>query len=378
MNTLPRRSFLQHALAAPFLVPGWTPAAPPAYIAELLRLMRAAPVPGAVIGTLRAHKPSWITALGVRDSTTTDSVTGSTLFQAASLTKQVVAYAAFAFQALGKLDFERTLVSYVDDLPDPVARTVTIRHVLSHSSGFPNWRFPDAANPLPNLVPSFTPGSHFRYSGEGFFYLQRILEKVGGTGICQILQDVVFQPLGMNSSTMIWDPATVSRTAVPHDGHGEVHKDWDKSARGLRAYAMRIGKPVNELRYEDYSAFTRESGNPAFPVQMNPNAAASLITSAEDYARFLAAALRNPEIGRQQVTINEFLGWGLGWGTEHTSGHSYLWQWGDNGGFKNFVLAEQSSGDAIFVFTNGEAGARVYDRAITHATGQDHPAFFWL
>ncbi|MBI1787299.1 MAG: hypothetical protein HYR60_07080 [Acidobacteria bacterium] len=76
--------------------------------------------------------------------------------------------------------------------------------------------------------------------------------------------------------------------------------------------------------------------------------------------------------------LNEFLGWGLGWAIERASGRAYLWQWGDNGGFKNLVLAEPSTGGAIFVFTNGDAGARVYDRILTHATGHDHPARFWL
>jgi CubicO group peptidase (beta-lactamase class C family) len=373
-----RRGFLQHALTAPLIVPAWKSAAPSSYAAELGVLMRAAPVPGAVFGALHGHKTSWITPLGVRAAGSPDPVTAATLFQAASLTKQVTAHAAFSLSAEGKLDFDRPLVSYLDDLPNPVARAVTIRHVLSHSSGFPNWRFAEASKPVPDLVPAFTPGSKFQYSGEGFFYLQRILEKVGGTGIGQIFHDRVFQPLGMNSSTMTWDPETLSRTALPHDRHGEPRKNWDKSTRALRAYAARIGKPVAELRYEDYAALPRENSEPVLPNWMNPNGAASLVTSAEDYARFLAAAIRNPEIGRQQVAINEFLGWGLGWGTERASGHSYLWQWGDNGGFKNFVLAEPSTGDAVFVFTNGDSGARVYDRVVTHATGHDHPALFWL
>jgi hypothetical protein len=182
----------------------------------------------------------------------------------------------------------------------------------------------------------------------------------------------------MTSSTLVWNPETLARTALPHDRHGELREGWDKSARALHAYAARIGKPVAQLRYDDYAAATRETGDPVLPNWMVPNGAASLVTSAEDYARFLAAAIRNPELGQQQVTINEFLGWGLGWAIERFSGHAWLWQWGDNSGFKNFVLAEPATGAAIFVFTNGDAGVRVYDRVLTHATGHDHPALFWL
>ena len=373
-----RRLFLQQAFASPFLISTWKSELPSSYTAELTTLMRAAPVPGAVIGALQGHKLSWIAPLGVRAEGSPEPITASTLFQAASLTKQVTAYAAFALRAQGKLDFDRPLVSYVDDLPNASARVVTVRHVLSHSSGFPNWRSSEASKPVPDLVPAFTPGSRFQYSGEGFFFLQRILEQIRGVGIGQLISDLVFQPLGMTSSTLVWDPDTLARTALPHDRHGELRKGWDKSARAVRAYAARIGKPVAALRYQDYAAATREGGDPVLPNSMIPNCAASLVTSAEDYARFLAAAIRNPELGQQQVAINEFLGWGLGWAIERAAGHVYLWQWGDNGGFKNFVLAEPSTGGAIFVFTNSDAGAHVYDRVLTHATGHDHPALFWL
>jgi CubicO group peptidase (beta-lactamase class C family) len=190
-----RRTFLQPALAGSFLVPAWRTDPPASYITEIKTLMRAAPVPGAVMGSVRNGKPSWMTPLGVLVEGSTDAVTTSTLFHAASLTKQMIAHAAFVLRDSGKLDFEHPLVSYLDDLPDPRARTVTIRQVLSHSSGFPNWRSPDTSKAIPNLAPAFTPGSRFQYSGEGFFYLQRILEHVCGTGIGQVLSDLVFQPL---------------------------------------------------------------------------------------------------------------------------------------------------------------------------------------
>ena len=78
--------------------------------------MRAAPLHSAVIGVLHRHKLSWLLPLGVRATASPDPVTASTLFQAASLTKQVTAHAAFALRAQGKLDFDRPLVAYVDDL----------------------------------------------------------------------------------------------------------------------------------------------------------------------------------------------------------------------------------------------------------------------
>jgi CubicO group peptidase (beta-lactamase class C family) len=318
---------------------------------------------------VQRFEPSSIEALGARSST---------LFQAASLTKQVTAHVALALNESGRLDLDRPLVSWVDDLRDPVARTVTARHVLSHSSGFRNWRSVEAGQPLPELIPAFPPGSQYMYSGEGYFYLQRVMEQITGRGFGQIVQESVFDPMRMKSSTLVWDPATMDRTALPHDRKGEVRKDWDKAARGVRQWAEANGKTVESLRYEDSVAAAREAGKPALPNWLLPNGAASMMTSAEDYSRFLCSALRRARIADQQVKVNEYLGWGLGWAVERIGGRTYVWQWGDNGGFKNFVLAEPASGNALFVFTNGDGGARVYDRIITHATGRDHPALLWL
>lgn len=352
---------------------GWKQGLPPKFEPEILQWMDVAPVPGAVVGVLRGGA-AWFRPLGVRSMETKEPVTRDTIFQAASLSKQVTAYAAFALRGAGKLDFDRTLVSYVDDLHDERARKVTLRHVLSHSSGFPNWR----SEAGQNLVPAFEPGTKFQYSGEGFFYLQRILEQVTGQGFCEVIERLVFQPLGMTSSSMIWKPELADRFALPHDRRGEARKNWDRSARRLHEIAGRRGQTVTAWRYADYASAVREAGDPALPDYMLPNAAASLVTSAPDYARFLQAAIRNPEIHREQIRIRPSIGWGLGWGLERTAGHEYLWQWGDNGGYKNFVLAEPATGDAVFVFTNGDSGAHIYDRIVTHATGHDHPALFWI
>jgi len=353
---------------------GWKQGPPPSLEAEILEMMGVAPVPGAVMGTVRNGSPAWVRALGVRNVETKDPVTRETVFQAASLSKQATAYAAFALREAGKLDFDRTLVSYVDDLANESARRVTLRHVLSHSSGFPNWRSEAGAQ----LVPEFEPGSKFQYSGEGFFYLQRILEQVTGQGFCEIMDRMVFQPLGMNSSSMMWKPELADRFALPYDRRGEPRKNWDKTPRRLHEIAKRKGQSVTAWKYADYQAATREAGDPPTPNNMIPNAAASMVTTAPDYARFLAAAIRNPDIHKEQIRIRPLLGWGLGWGIERARGREYVWQWGDNGGYKNFVVAEPASGDAVFVFTNGDSGARVYDRIVTHATGHDHPALFWV
>jgi CubicO group peptidase (beta-lactamase class C family) len=369
-----RRAFLQTVASAPLFAVGWKDGPPPSFEAEILRMMEVGPVPGAVIGTLREGKPGWVRPLGVRDMETRAPVLPDTVFHAASLSKQATTFAAFKLRDQGKLDFDKTLVSYVDDLEDEKARTVTIRNVLSHSSGFPNWR----SEAGKKLIPDFTPGSKFQYSGEGFFYLQRIMEQVTGQGFGQLMNELVFQPLKMTSTGMVWRPDLASQSALPYNRRGELRKDWDKTPRRLYEIADQKGRPIDTWKYADCLAAAVELGRPPIPDSIVPNAAASMVTCAPDYARFLAAAIVNPEIRKEQIKIRPTLGWGLGWGIERAAGREYLWQWGDNPGFKNFVAAEPATGNAVFVFTNGDSGQHIYDRIVTHATGHEHPALFWV
>src|SRR4051812_17895400 len=113
-----RRLFLQSLLSSPLIAAAWKHGPPASFEAEITQMMGVAPVPGAVIGVIQNDALAWIRPLGVTNIETKTPMTANTVFQAASLSKQVTAYAAFALRGAGKLDFDKTLVSYVDDLQE--------------------------------------------------------------------------------------------------------------------------------------------------------------------------------------------------------------------------------------------------------------------
>jgi CubicO group peptidase (beta-lactamase class C family) len=163
-----------------------------------------------------------------------------------------------------------------------------------------------------------------------------------------------------------------------------------KSGKAFAGLVAEMGKPVEAWTTEDVEkALPRVDATVAvLPNNMVPNAAASLLTTAHDYGTFVrwlfgAGSVQGgrPVLDRmivQQSTINEALGWGSGIGLERSGGRKYMWHWGDNPGFKNFVVGEPATGAAIIIFTNGNAGQRVYERVIRARTGIDHPAFLWI
>src|SRR3954454_5929516 len=94
----------------------------------------------------------------------------------------------------------------------PHMRRVTTRHILSHTTGLPNWR----ERPGP-LVPESEPGTRFTYSGEGYFYLQRVMERVTGVPFARSMRERVHEPLGMRTSSYVWLARFEGRKAAGRD-----------------------------------------------------------------------------------------------------------------------------------------------------------------
>jgi CubicO group peptidase (beta-lactamase class C family) len=180
------------------------------------QLITGARVPGlsmAVIGDRQA-----LTVCGVRNAIDRTAVDQQTIFGAVSLSKPLFAYAVLQLTDAGKLALDTPLSLHVPDYvaDDPRAAAVTVRHVLSHTSGLPNWRSVD----LP-LKTYFAPGERFSYSGEGFVWLQRVVEAVTGESLDATLRRLIFDPLGMHRSSYIWQPAFEANYADPHDAEME-------------------------------------------------------------------------------------------------------------------------------------------------------------
>jgi CubicO group peptidase (beta-lactamase class C family) len=353
--------------------------------------MRLASVPGVSIAIMERDR---VTArgFGVTRAGGSEAVDADTVFEAASLSKPVFAYLVLRLVSEGAIDLDRPLSDYVA-LPNPsdtAARPITARHVLSHTSGWRNWRV--ARDHV--LTADFTPGSRFGYSGEGYYFLQRVVERVTGKGILRLTRERIFAPLGMRRSSYMSRPDLEVNRAEPHTNRGVPIESFNtRVSRGLREFAASSSKSMDDWTHEDAerASPTVNKDSPVFPNFLLPNVAGSLLTTANDYSRFLRHLLGlqgAPGGGRivlermlvQQVTINEGLRWGLGVGlqSEGPGRATQFWHWGDSSGVKAFVLGEPATGSAIVVFTNGNAGRAVYERVVRSVRGGDQPAFLWI
>ena len=317
-------------------------------------LMAEAQVPGVSLAVVEDGAVAWTGAYGLADVESEAPVTPETVFEAASLSKPVTAYVALRLAERGVIDLDAPLwdvLPYERLAHDARARTLTPRLVLTHRTGLPNW----GATPL-DL--SLTPDERWGYSGEGFVYLQRAMEAATGEPLDALARREVFEPFGMTHSSF-------------------VRRDGRAQATG---YDM-LGEP-RALRQSD-----------------DANAAASLVTTAGDYARFLAGVLRGDglaaETAREALArqtdvpaapfsddgdpaVGARVGWGLGWGVQDNEGRRAIWHWGDNGSFRAFVVGDPDRQSGVVFLTNSENGLSFAEDLLALVSDAEPWAVRWL
>ena len=309
-------------------------------------------VPGVALAVVRDSKDVYLKCLGLKCVDKNFPITKHTLFESASLTKPVFAYGVYILVRDGRLELDRPLSEYLQKPnikgDDERLQKITARMVLSHTSGIPNkitrrWITTDSEigtsyAPEPIKL-EFEPGSSVRYSGEGYNYLQHIVEIISGQRLDLFMIDTVLGPLAMKESFFIWDDTKEASVALPHDESGRVVYEW-------------------QWRFRE------------------PMAAGTLITTIADYAKFLSAMLSKRNFNHSMPTQNllpteidsmlqpqfkskEGFSWSLGWGLEEQQNETFFWQWGDKPGFQHFAAGSRSRKEAVVVFTNGQNGQNI-------------------
>ena len=192
-------------------------------------------------------------------------------------------------------------------------------------------------------------------------FLAKAVERITGRGLNELMQQMVFTPLGMTSSSYVWRREYEARTAIGHDKDGKAQDKWK-------------------------------------PQEANP--ASSLETTALDYTRFMTALLdgkglkpdtleemETPETPVEQnchvncfarAPLSTTVFWGLGVGLEKTSAGLAFWHWGDNGAFKAYMVGIPRHKSGLVMFTNSENGLSVADEVVKAALGSEQPSLQWL
>jgi CubicO group peptidase (beta-lactamase class C family) len=349
-----------------------SPISPAEVDATVTRLMQAAEVTGAGIAIFNDGKVAYLKAYGFRDTEKHLPLTIDSVMTAASFSKVAFAYLVMQLVEEGKLALDKPVYqyfpkplpeysSYRDLADDPRYKKITARMLLSHTSGFPNFRW---INDDKKLNINFEPGSRFAYSGEGIELLQFVVETITNTPLKELMQPHVFQPLGMTRTSMVWED--------------KFESDY---ANGYDEYGRSIGPERRSTA----------------------DAAGSMQTTPRDFAQFSLAVMNgkglkpktrelmlSPQI--QILAKHEFptmeniatdenkairLSYGLGWGLYWTPYGKAFFKEGHDVGWRNYAVCFDQSKTGLMIMTNSANGEGMFKELLETVLKNPYTPIEW-
>jgi CubicO group peptidase (beta-lactamase class C family) len=328
-------------------------------------LLKTNNVPALSIALVHAGKRVWSKGFGLTSSVSGKPVDADTVFECASVSKTVFAYAVMKLCEQGTLDLDKPLAAYgISPGPDdPRTARITARHILSHQSGLQNWRTPE--EPLKFY---FDPGKGFMYSGEGYFYLQSLVTHLLGktdsnvcskfeagfevcaTDIGEYLEQHVLQPLEMKSSSYLTREAVKKNYALPHDVQGDVFSKSPQGPSDLARYAAAGGLLTT---VNDYSTFITRLFEPVEndPYRLNQKSLKTMFT---------------PQVKLPpDQNIDGATSWALGWAVQERAGGNVIEHSGGQPGYRSLAMISPEQRSGFVMFTNSDKGGYViYNEAL--------------
>ncbi|NDQ56157.1 MAG: beta-lactamase family protein [Acidipila sp.] len=323
--------------------------------------------PGAAVLVRAAGRPLFQSAYGVRELRTRAPIDAQTNFRLASCSKQFTAMAVMLLVHDGKLRYEDRLTDVFPNFPT-YGRAITIRHLLNHTSGLPDYEdlmdraVPDHAvtgaapadKPFPwsdarqiqddevlalleaQSAGKFPPGTAWSYSNSGYVVLGLVVAKISGKPFDEFLRERIFQPLKMN------------RTVAYRKGKNDVTNRAYGHSRENNASA---GHGRSEFTQTDQSATSATLGDGGIYSNLEDLARwdqalanRTLITAAELEPALTPAKLVDGSVPRWPSAAGESdsqagkpVSYGFGWFLDPYEGHQRMWHYGDTVGFKSVV-----------------------------------------
>ncbi|NOU45662.1 MAG: class A beta-lactamase-related serine hydrolase [Bacteroidales bacterium] len=309
---------------------------------ETERWLKQKHIPALGIGFIKDGKIEQISVFG--ELQTNKAAPINTIWNVASMTKPITGIVALKLINAGKWDLDEPIYNYYTDpdiATDPRSKLVTTRMILSHQTGFPNWR---GNNKDGKLSFEFDPGTKYQYSGEGYEYLRKALENKFKKSLEQLASELIFKPLKMKDTKFIWDDKTDStRFAKWHNEKGELYETQKNTTA---------------------------------------NAADNLLTTVEDYSGFLVHILNGAglsdklykEMITNQVRINDYKHWGLGWWVDENINENKdfaLVHGGDDIGVHTIAFIVPNTKKALLIFTNCDNGTDAFAEVLVKFLGKD-------
>jgi CubicO group peptidase (beta-lactamase class C family) len=327
--------------------------------AAVTTAIQSAHVTGAGIAIFNHGEVVYLKTYGLRDTAKHLLLTPDSIMTAASLTKPTFATMVMELVHRGIISLDRPVYEYLpkplpeypryrDLAADPRYKSITMRMLLDHTSGFPNWRrfMPDK-----KLRIYFQPGARFAYSGEGIALAQMVVETVTGQPVTRLVNEYIFQRLGMTRTSMVWEERFETDYANGYDEHG----------KSLGPERRRIGDAAGGMQttLRDYTRFVQGVLDGATPdKQLRELMLSPQIT--------IFSMHEFPSLDAETTTENRGirLSYGLGWGLFWTPYGEAFFKEGHDEGWRHYVVCFDKPKIGILIMTNSSNGEDIYDTVL--------------
>jgi len=296
-------------------------------------------------GTIIYHK-----AFGYRDYERKLPLDTANIFELASVTKQFTAMVIMMLKEEGKLDYDDSLSSYIPGLP---YKGITIRHLLTHTSGLPDyqeimdqhWDKSKIASNADNIeylikyhpAPIFRPGEKYNYSNTGYMLLATVAEKASGKDFIDLSRDWIFNPLQMSSTDI--------RTR-------DEKKSLNNFARGY-IYVEDKHRYVAADSFPEFN-YTIWLGNRKGPGRISSTSSDLLKWDRALYTNQLVKqATLQEAFAPMKLNSDSLSNYGFGWEIIPVSDNGKIvFHTGDNPGYKTAIMRYIDSDKTIIVLSN--------------------------
>jgi CubicO group peptidase (beta-lactamase class C family) len=260
------------------------------------------------------------------------NIDSDTIFRLASVTKQFTAMAIMILQQQGLLDINETISNYIPDYPESTGKKITIKHLLRHTSGIPNYTLlptfvdfttqyhtpEELVSFFKDLPLDFPPGTKFNYSNSGYAVLGHLIEVISGSTYQTFIDNEIFIPLQMTRS-----------------GYGENDFNAENTAHGYTA-----------------------SGQKALAIDMSvPYSAGALTSTANDLFLWDQSFYNNSLLTEENTRILYTPGvnnYAMGWNITKAGDSEIYSHAGLINGFSSYIIREPSKQRLIVILSNRE------------------------
>ncbi|WP_282042512.1 serine hydrolase [Winogradskyella flava] len=275
-------------------------------------------------------KEVYSNALGYADKNNNRKLNETTSIYLASVSKQFTTMAVMILKEKGKLSYDDKLSKYYPEFPD-YANTVTIRHLMNHTSGIPDhYRLGiykpglnnnDVFKTLLKQELDFEPGEHFSYSNGGYVLLAMIVAKVAKQPFHEFMKANIFEPLGMNN-TLVYDESKpeIKDRAVGYNISGDLD-DYTIFTTG----AGGMFSTIDDLHLWDQALYTEK-----------------LVSQTTLEEAFTPAKLNN----------GDYTQYGFGWAILEQDGKKTVQHSGGLAGYRTFLRRNLYDNSGYIILTN--------------------------